>query len=177
MSEPITSLDTRFSQPGSAATPWETTRQVLEAAELSWITTVRQDGRPHVSPLVAVWFDGALWFCTGSAEQKAVNLRIHQEVIVTTGCNSWDHGLDVVVEGEATREASDDILAELAKAWSAKWDGRWDYEVHDGAFHHPGDEGEVLVFRVTPRKILAFGKGTFTHTSYRFGAPEAGTPA
>jgi general stress protein 26 len=174
MSEPATSLDTRFSEPGSAATPWETTLQVLKAAELSWITTVRDDGRPHVSPLVTVWFDGALWFSTGAAEQKAVNLHTNRHVVVTTGCNSWDQGLDVVVEGEATRETDDDVLAQLAKAWSAKWDGRWQYEARDGAFHHPGG-GEALVFRVTPRKVLAFGKGAFTHTSYRFATPTAST--
>jgi general stress protein 26 len=169
MSEPTTSLDTRFSNPGSVATPWETTLQVLKTAELSWITTVRHDGRPHVSPLVTVWFDGALWFSTGATEQKAVNLQANPYVIVTTGCNSWDHGLDVVVEGEATRETDDGVLAQLAKAWSAKWDGRWQYEARDAAFHSPGG-GEALVFRLAPRKILAFGKGAFTHTSYRFPA-------
>jgi general stress protein 26 len=170
MSEPTTSLDTRFSEPGSAPTPWETTLQALNAAQLSWITTVRRDGRPHVSPLVAVWFDGALWFTTGAAEQKEVNLRTNPQVVVTTGCNSWDHGLDVVIEGEAARETDDGVLAQLAKAWSAKWDGRWQYEAHDGAFRHDGG-GEALVFRVTPSKVLAFGKGTFTHTSYRFATP------
>jgi general stress protein 26 len=172
MSEPATSLDTRFSEPGSAATPWERILQVLKTAELSWITTVRHDGRPHVSPLVAVWFDQALWFSTGATEQKAVNLHANRHVVVTTGCNSWDQGLDVVVEGEATRETDDAVLAQLAKAWTAKWDGRWQYEVRDGAFHHPGG-GEALVFRITPHKILAFGKGTFTHTSYRIDPPTA----
>jgi general stress protein 26 len=175
MSEPTASLDTRFSEPGSAATPWETTLQVLKAAELSWITTVRRDGRPHVSPLVAVWFEGALWFSTGATEQKAINLHANPHVIITTGCNSWDQGLDVVVEGEAARETSNDILAQLAKAWAAKWDGRWQYEARDGAFHHD-QGGEALVFGVTPRKILAFGKGTFTQTSYRFPTPTTSTP-
>jgi hypothetical protein len=33
MSEPATSLDTRFSDPGSAATPWETTLQALKTTE------------------------------------------------------------------------------------------------------------------------------------------------
>jgi general stress protein 26 len=174
MRDPAIRLDTRFSEPGSAATPWETTRQALETAELSWITTVRHDGSPHVSPLVAVWSDGALWFSTGPSEQKAVNLHTNPRVVLTTGCNSWDHGLDVVVEGEATRETDNGVLAQLAQAWSTKWDGRWEYEARDGAFHHPGG-GEALVFRVTPRKVLAFGKGTFSHTSYRFTASSTTT--
>ncbi|MGH3158629.1 MAG: pyridoxamine 5'-phosphate oxidase family protein [Streptosporangiaceae bacterium] len=144
MSEPTTRLDARFSDAGSAATPWETTLRVLQTAQLSWITTVRRDGRPHVSPLVAVWFGGALWFTTGGTEQRAVNLRTNREVIVTTGCNGWEHGLDVVLEGGAARETSDDVLAQLARAWSAKWDGRhWHYEARDGAFHH--GHGEALL--------------------------------
>ena len=50
MTEPATKLDTRFSQPGSFATTWTDTQRVVESAELFWITTVRADGRPHVSP-------------------------------------------------------------------------------------------------------------------------------
>jgi hypothetical protein len=60
---PQTSLDQRFSDPDAAATSWEATRRALETAELFWISTVRADGRPHVTPLVAVWDDGA---CTSA---------------------------------------------------------------------------------------------------------------
>jgi Pyridoxamine 5'-phosphate oxidase len=76
---------------------------VLEAAELFWISTVRADGRPHVTPLVAAWLDGAIHFHTGADEQKAANLRANPHVVLTTGCNRWNEGLDVVVEGEAVR--------------------------------------------------------------------------
>ena len=48
---------------------------VLERAELYWLTTVRADGRPHVTPLIAVTADGAVHFCTGLREQKARNLE------------------------------------------------------------------------------------------------------
>ena len=169
MSGPTTSLDTRFSDPGATPTSWDDTVRALETAELFWITTVRADGRPHVSPLVAVWLDGAVHFSTGAAEQKAVNLRTNPHAILTTGSNTWDHGLDVVVEGDAVQVTDDETLKRLADAWRTKWDGRWQYEARDGAFHH--DVGEALVFAVAPAKVLAFGKGTFTHTSYRFPAP------
>ena len=69
MSEPATEIDTRFSNPGAVATSWDQTRQVLETADLFWICTVRADGRPHVTPLVAVWLDEAIHFSTGPAEQ------------------------------------------------------------------------------------------------------------
>ena len=93
MNEPATKLDTRFSDPDAVATEWDETRRVLETAELFWISTVRSDGRPHVTPLVAVWLDGAIHFATGATEQKAVNLSRNPHVILTTGCNQWDRGL------------------------------------------------------------------------------------
>ena len=168
MTTPVTTLDQRFSEPDAAATEWDQTSRALADAELFWVTTVRADGRPHMTPLVAVWSDGALHFCTGDAEQKAVNLRGNRHVILSTGSNTWDEGLDVVVEGDAVQVTDDQVLRRLAEAWTAKWDGRWQYEVRDGAFRHPGDEERVLVFTVTPAKILAFGKGDFSHTRYRF---------
>jgi general stress protein 26 len=168
MSTPTTKLDARFSDEKTEPTSWDDTVRTLEAAELFWITTVRADGRPHVTPLVAVWLDGAIHFTTGAEEQKAVNLRANPHVILTTGCNTWDGGLDVVVEGEAVRTTDDAMLPRLAEAWRTKWDGRWQFDFRDGAFHH--EVGEALVFSVAPTKVLAFGKGTFSHTSHRFDA-------
>jgi nitroimidazol reductase NimA-like FMN-containing flavoprotein (pyridoxamine 5'-phosphate oxidase superfamily) len=167
MDEPATALDARFSDPDAGATEWEETRRILETAELFWISTVRGDGRPHVTPLVAVWLDGAIHFCTGSTEQKAVKLSRNLHVILTTGCNHWDRGIDVVVEGDAVQLTDDDVLKRLAKAWAAKWDGRWEYEVRNGAFHHR-DGGMAVVFSVMPAKILAFAKGVFSQTRHRF---------
>src|SRR2546429_5928780 len=144
MSKPVTEIDTRFSDPAAVATTWDETRRALETAELFWITTVRADGRPHVTPLVAIWLDGAIHFSTGATEQKAVNLRRNEHVILMTGCNQWDEGLDVVVEGNAALVTDDEMLERLADAWTSKWDGRWRYEARSGAFHHQGqDLGEA----------------------------------
>ena len=165
-------LDARFSDPEAVASPWEEVRHVLETAQLSWITTVRADGRPHVTPLVAVWLDDALHFCTGAAEQKGRNLEANPHVVVTTGCNTWDRGLDVMVEGDAVRVVDEATLERLARAWTEKWDGQWRFGVRDGAFVSPPDENDedgniALVFAVRPSKVLAFGKGTFSHTRFR----------
>jgi general stress protein 26 len=166
MRTPETKLDTRFSDADAVATSWNDTRQSLEEAELFWITTVRRDGRPHTTPLVAVWLDDAIYFCTGPSEQKAVNLRHNQHVILTTGCNEWEYGTDIVVEGTAVRVTDDPKLRRLASAWGRKWDGRWRYEVGDGGFEH--EHGWALVFEVEPTKVLAFAKGTFSQTRHRF---------
>jgi nitroimidazol reductase NimA-like FMN-containing flavoprotein (pyridoxamine 5'-phosphate oxidase superfamily) len=168
MTTPRTSLDERYSEPDAAATSWEDARKLLETAELSWLTTVRADGRPHQTPVVAVWQDGALHFCTGTEEQKAVNLRDNPHVLLTVAGRRWDEGLDVVVEGDAVRITDEAALRGLAAAWTAKWDGRWNYEVRDGYFFHADAGFPVLVYAVTPAKVLAFGQGTFTHTRHQF---------
>jgi general stress protein 26 len=168
MTTPQTSLDERFSAPDATATSWEEARTVLESAELTWLTTVRADGRPHQTPLVSVWHDGALHFCTGAEEQKAVNLRHNSRVLLTVAGRRWDEGLDVVVEGDAVQVSDEAALRGLAQAWTAKWDGRWKFEVRDGAFFHRGGDFPVLVYAVTPAQVLAWGQGTFTQTRHRF---------
>jgi nitroimidazol reductase NimA-like FMN-containing flavoprotein (pyridoxamine 5'-phosphate oxidase superfamily) len=173
MHEPVTTLDARYSDPNAAATPWEQTRQGLEAADVFWLSTVRADGRPHVTPVVGVWHDEALHFSTADTEQKAINLMGNPHIVLTTGCNLWQEGLDVVVEGDAIRITEQDRLERLARVWATRWDGRWQYLVRDGCFYHH-DEHEmlpdaILVFSVTPTRVFAFAKGDpFSHTRHRF---------
>jgi hypothetical protein len=85
---------------------------------------------------------------------------------VTTGCNQWDHGLDVVVEGDAERITHRDTLERLAAAWAATWDGRWKYQVTNEGFAHPDAGGWVFVFAIRATKIIACAKGPFSHTRY-----------
>jgi uncharacterized pyridoxamine 5'-phosphate oxidase family protein len=172
VSTPATKLDQRYSDPDATATSWEETVKTLENAELFWITTVRADGRPHATPLVAVWVDGAIHFCTGDTEVKYRNLIANPNVVLTTGCNGWDGGLDVVVEGKAAQTTDQDTLARLAEAWHTKWDGRWQFEARDGAFSDSGGgDGRAVVFSVTPAKIYAHAKGDpFGATTHVFEA-------
>ena len=95
-----------------------------------------------------MWLDGALYFCTGAGEQKAVNLRVHPHVLLLTGCHRWDEGLDVAAEGNAVQVTDEALLTRLAQAWATKWNGQWQFQVRNGAFEQPGDvEGEALVSR------------------------------
>src|SRR5260370_7855936 len=82
MNEPVTKIDPRFSDPDAVATGWDETRRVLETAELFWISTVRADGRPHVTPLVAVWLDGAIPFFTPPPQQKTSNHKANPPAIL-----------------------------------------------------------------------------------------------
>ena len=130
-------LDKRF---GDADAPLDgdTVRKALEGAELYWLTTVRGDGRPHVTPLVGVWVKDSFVFCTGADEQKARNLEHGSTVAVTTGTNTWNSGLDVVVEGRAERVTGLAALTDLADAYRDKYGDDWDYDADDEVFDPEG---------------------------------------
>jgi hypothetical protein len=162
-------LDPRFSE-AKQPVEWGQVSDTLAAAELYWLTTVRNDGRPHTTPLVGAWLDDGFVFCTGPEEQKARNLAHSNAVTVTTGVNTWNDGLDVVVEGDAERVTGRDILTGLAGAIREKYDGVWDFTPHDEGFGHTDDDGEshiAYVFRVPAAKVLAFAKSPHGQTRFR----------
>ncbi|MEU7832389.1 MULTISPECIES: pyridoxamine 5'-phosphate oxidase family protein [unclassified Nonomuraea] len=165
--EPITELDARYSAEGATATEWARARDTLEHAQTFWLATVRSDGSPHVTTLLAVWQDGTLYFCTGAGEQKARNLESNQHCTLTTGTNSLQEGLDVVVEGVAERVTDTGRLKRLADAYGDKYGSDWRFEVDDDAFLNSGGD-RALVFAVAPAKAFGFRKGDFSQTRWRF---------
>ena len=62
-------IDQRYSIPDRPPSSWEDAERVLAAAELYWFSSVRTDRRPHVTPMVGVWHEGAFHFSTGSRER------------------------------------------------------------------------------------------------------------
>ena len=131
-----------------------------------WLASVRPDGRPHVTPLIAVWLAGRLYFCTGESERKATNLAHNVHCVITTGANTLHEGFDLVIEGDAVRATGDSQLQPVAEQYAAKYD--WHDTVRYGAFS--GDGGNlVLVYAVTPTTVFGFGKGEpFSQTRGRF---------
>jgi hypothetical protein len=177
--EPRTELDARYSSaviplPGAAdatATPWEQARRQLETAEVFWVSTVRPDGRLHVTPVLAAWLDGVLYFSSGPGEQKARNLAADAHCALTTGGNSLAESLDLVIEGEAEQVRDPALLADVAAAYTAK------YGAHitspEGAFHGIDDAmrtGVSTVYAIAPTTSYGFGRGSgaFTHTRWTF---------
>lgn len=160
-------IDRRFSDPSAEATPWATTQQTLEQAELYWITTVRADGRPHVTPLIGLYHEDALHFCTGVREQKYRNLEANANTVMTTGNNTWAQGLDVVVEGRVTRITDHDQLQRVADAYVAKYGEVWRFTVGDGGFGSRSDDGgPAAVFKIDATKVMAFAKEPHGQTTY-----------
>ncbi len=172
--DPQAELQSDFSSDGATAEPWSAAVAQLHDAEVFWISTVRPDGRPHVTPLIAVWDDDGLWFTTGETERKARNLAQNPSCILTTGCNRMGEGLDVVLEGQAVRVQDEAALQALADAYIAKYGEGWRFVVRDGAFTHEGlPEGSVsLAFRLDLHKGLGFRRGdVYSQTRWRVGGP------
>lgn len=176
-SEPIGEVDERFSGEQAIAPPWSEVAEILDRSEMFWLSTTRQDGRPHVTPLPAIWLSddsggGMLHFCTGADEQKAKNLQHEPRCTLTTGTNQFRSGVDVVVEGRAGRVTDEGRLNRLAEEWLAKLD--WPFEVVDGGFSDPGQDVAgsapmAHVFALVPTKVLVFGKGEpYSQTRFRF---------
>jgi hypothetical protein len=158
-----------FSTVDAVPTEWASARAALRDAEVYWLSTVRPSGRPHVTPLVGIWLDGAMYFCTGPAERKAKNLVHNARCVVTTGCNRLD-GLDVVVEGAAEMVGDEAELRSVAGAYESKYGAQ--FTEPDGVWFGLADAirgGQALVYRVAPKRSFGFGKGKqFSQTCWRF---------
>ncbi|NRQ33382.1 pyridoxamine 5'-phosphate oxidase family protein [Nonomuraea sp. NN258] len=162
-------MDPRYSSDDARPTPWPDAVDHLLAAELFWVSTVRTDGRPHVTPVVGVWLDDAFYFSSGPEEQKSKNLAASPHCAVTTGCNKWDDGLDLVLHGDAVTVRDPEVLRRVADAHTTKYGTAWAAEVgDDGVFRMHGHE--PVVFEVRPAQALGFGKTNgFSHTRWDFG--------
>jgi general stress protein 26 len=147
---------------------WGDALRLLDSAKVYWLTTVRQDGRPHVTSVAAVWLDDAIHFTTGEGEQKAKNLEHNIHCLITTGCNVLE-GLDVAVEGDAVRAIDATQLQVLADAYWAKYGELFPFTVRSGVLHLQESPGEVIAYRLNARKVLGFSKGEkFSQTRWRF---------
>ncbi len=164
VNEPVPELNEGFSEPGATAVPWADVVDVLRDSEVFWLSTVRADGRPHVTPIPTVYRNDRLHFCTGTLEQKTKNLTRDPRCILTTGTSALHGGIDVVVEGSVVRTTDHDELVDLAALWKEKLD--WDFVVGKDTFGD-ADGRTALVFALEPAKVLAFGKGPYTQTRFR----------
>jgi pyridoxine/pyridoxamine 5'-phosphate oxidase len=79
----------------------------------TWLTTVNEDGSPHVTAVGALWMDGAFWFQTGARTRKARNVNLDPRCSIAVSVRD----ADVVIEGDASRVTDQSTVARLAAAW------------------------------------------------------------
>src|SRR3954466_16163073 len=65
----------------------------------TWLSTVNEDGSPHVTAVGALWLDDAFWFQTGASTLKARNVARDSRCSIAVSILD----ADVVVEGDAAR--------------------------------------------------------------------------
>ena len=80
----------------------------------TWLSTVNEDGSPHVTAVGALWLDGTFWFQTGAGTRKGRNVARDPRCSVAVSVRD----ADVVIEGDAARVTEPGALARIAKAWA-----------------------------------------------------------
>lgn len=120
----------------------------------TWLTTVNEDGSPHVTPVGALWVDGAYWFQTAASTRKGRNVARDPRCSVAV---SVRHA-DIVVEGDAVRVTESAAVARIAKAWA---DQGWPAEPDPSGtgitapFNAPAlGPPPWNVYRIEPRSVI-----------------------
>jgi hypothetical protein len=90
-------------------------------ARTTWLTTLNEDGSPHVTAVGAIWLDGAFWFQTGRGTRKRRNVERDGRCSMALSIRD----ADVVVEGQASLVTDKSTVQRAAKAWA---DGGWPVE-------------------------------------------------
>jgi hypothetical protein len=117
----------------------------------TWLSTVNEDGSPHVTAVGALWLDGTFWFQTGTSTRKGRNVARDRRCSIAVSIRD----ADVVFEGDATRVTDPADLARLAKAWA---DQGWPAELDESGsgitapFNAPSQGPPPWnVYRIEPR--------------------------
>jgi hypothetical protein len=120
----------------------------------TWLSTVNEDGSPHVTAVGALWLDGNFWFQTGSGTRKSRNIARDRRCSIAVSIRDSD----IVAEGEAERETDPATLTRLAKAWN---DQGWPAELDENGagltapFNAPSQGPPPWnVFRIKAHSVL-----------------------
>ena len=135
----------------------------------TWLTTINEDGSPHVTAVGALWLDGTFWFQTGSGTRKRRN--VEREPRVSIALSILD--ADVVVEGDAARVTDPGQVARAAQGWA---DGGWPAEPDESGsgitapFNAPTQGPPPWnVYRIAPRSatvVLGIEPGGLTRFDF-----------
>lgn len=101
--------------------PWGHVVERLATPRNYWVSTTRPDGRPHATPVWAVWVEETLYFGGGPDTRRSRNLDANPHLVI-----HLESGDDVVIiEGVAEKftEANADpaLLTRIDDAYEAKY--------------------------------------------------------
>lgn len=146
-----------YADHGGTPVGWSVGRAAVRDAEILWLSTVRPDGRPSTSPVIAVWHDEALWFTTNARDRHVRTLAQNPHCTLATSHASPSADLDVVLEGPAERVTDHEALRPVAAAFTEKYGtDPWDLRAEEGGLVHRDPATprarpiEFLVLRLRP---------------------------
>ena len=138
-------------------------------ARTTWLTTLNDDGSPHVTAVGALWLDGTFWFQTGAGTKKHHNVERDPRCSIAVSVRD----ADVVVDGHASRVTDAADVARAAKGWA---DGGWPAEPDPSGtgitapFNAPAQGPPPWhVYRVEPRTatvVLGVDPGGLTRFTF-----------
>jgi hypothetical protein len=121
----------------------------------TWLTTINEDGSPHVTGVGAFWVDGTFWFVSGERARKGRNVARDPRCAIAVSTNESD----LVFEGDAHQVTDPAIVADMAERWAS---GGWPCKVDDTgrALTAPYSAPSAgpppwFVYRITPRSATA----------------------
>src|SRR5919205_2974446 len=77
----------------------------------TWLSTVNEDGSPHVTAVGALWLDGTFWFQTGRRTRKGRNVARDPRCSIALSIRDSD----VVLEGDAVLVSEPKAVARIAQ--------------------------------------------------------------
>ena len=115
--------------------PWSRVHELLESGPKGpdagfFLVTVCPDRRPHAAGIGAVWYDGDLYFTSGSGTRKSRNLAETPACSVAVKFPD----MDVTLNGDATIVTEPKVLEAVAKIYRQLG---WPAEVAGHAFTAP----------------------------------------
>lgn len=144
---------------GTGLLPWSWALERLRESHNFWLATVWPDGRPHLSPVWAVWDEGGLWFSAGPRSRKIRNIRAGCPVSVSTE----DPENPVVVEGIPELVTEHERLVRFVAVVNAKY--RTEYPVE---FFTPD---QAVVATVRPERAFGLRASDFDGSPTRWTFP------
>jgi PPOX class probable F420-dependent enzyme len=144
---------------GTGLLPWTWALARLRESHDFWKATVWPDGRPHLTPVWAVWDDGALWFSASPRSRKMRNIRAGSAVSVSTE----DPENPVVLEGTVELVTESERLVRFVAVVNVKY--RTEYPLE---YFSPD---QAAVGRVSPARAVGLMSSDFEGSPTRWTFP------
>jgi hypothetical protein len=141
----------------SSTTSWAVARERLENPEKPrtyWLATVRPDGRPHLMPVIAFWFDDALHLVVRKATRKGRNLLADGRCAIGTSSLKLP-SLDIIAEGRAEALDDEDAVRRIADHLNSNG---WELEARGtevvGPHAPTAGPPPYRIFRMVPTRVF-----------------------